>query len=229
MRRALSGFYQTIGRPLPGWSRVGLLVVCVLLFLTYQWPLWRISMEAPQYPRGLYMDVWVYKLTGGNNGQHIDEINTLNHYIGMHRIEPASFADLDWMPFALGILVLLTLRVAAIGNVRSIVDLSVLVVYVLGFMGARFVYKLYVFGHELDPHAPFHVEPFTPVIIGTKQIANFTTHSYPQLGTLWLLLYAAGVIGLMVASFVAARRRESQAAAVTVQEPDLPIASGAPA
>lgn len=186
-------------------------------------------MEAPQYPRGLWMDVWVYKLTGGNEGQHIQEINTLNHYIGMHAIEPAGFADLDWMPFALGILVLLTLRVAAIGNVRSIVDLSVLVVYVLGFMGARFVYKLYVFGHELDPHAPFHVEPFTPVIIGTKQIANFTTHSWPQLGTLWLLLYATGVIGLMIASFVAVRSREKKAGAVPIEEPGLPLVEGATA
>jgi hypothetical protein len=35
-----------------------------------------------------------------------------------------------------------------------------------------------------------------PVIIGTKQIANFTTQSYPLVGTLLIGIFAAGVIGL---------------------------------
>ena len=32
---------------------------------------WKISMTAPQYPKGLYMDVYAYKLEGGDEGQHI--------------------------------------------------------------------------------------------------------------------------------------------------------------
>lgn len=206
MKNAMQKFYDFLDQPIRTWSRIVLALLPLFLFLAYQFPLWRISMEAPQYPNGLYMDVWAYKLEGGNDGQHIQEINTLNHYIGMHQIVPADFQDLDWMPFALGVLIILAWRVAAIGNVRSLIDLTVITTYVLGFMGARFVYRLYVYGHELDPDAPFDVEPFTPVIIGTKQIANFTTHSMPQIGTLWITLFFAGVVVLCLYHLIAGRR-----------------------
>lgn len=211
MNNAMQKFYEFLDRPLRPWSRFVLAAMVVFLALAFTAPLWKISMEAPQYPDGLYMDVWAYKLEGGDDGQHIQEINTLNHYIGMHQIVPEDFSDLDWMPFAMGFLIILTLRVAAIGNVRSLIDLSVLMTYVLAFMGARFVYRLYVFGHDLDPNAPFDVEPFTPVIIGTKQIANFTTHSMPQLGTLWITLYALGVGGICAFHLVSGRRAAARA------------------
>src|SRR5687767_14669742 len=99
-----------------------LVASCLFLVLAFFHPPWRISMEAPQYPNGLYLDIWAYTIEGGNDGQHLAEINNLNHYIGMHTIDRAEFADLDWLPFALGILILLTLRVAVVGNVRSLID-----------------------------------------------------------------------------------------------------------
>lgn len=195
---ALDDFYAFLDRPIRPWSRLLLVALITFLILGYFFPLWRISMEAPQYPRGLWIDVYVYFIQGGDEGAHIQEINTLNHYIGMNPINESELSDLGWMPFALGILVLLTLRVAAVGNVRSLIDLSVSMVYVLGFMAARFVYRLYVYGHDLDPHAPFRVEPFMPVVIGTKQIANFTTHSFPQIGTLFIAIYAIGVAAVTI-------------------------------
>ena len=73
------------------------------------------------------------------------------------------------------LLVVLTLRCAAIGNVRALLDLVVMTSYVSLFAFGRFIYKLYVFGHNLDPDAPIKVKPFTPAIFGTKQIANFST------------------------------------------------------
>lgn len=213
LRQSLDKLYAFLDRPLILWQRPVLAACVVFLALAFFSPLWRISMEAPQYPNGLWFDVWAYDLVGGNDGQHIDEINTLNHYIGMRPIERSEFADLDWMPFALGFLALLVLRVAATGTVRSLIDLAVLTIYMLGFAAARFVYKLYVFGHDLDPHAPFDVEPFMPVIVGTKQVANFTTHSTPQLGTLWLSLFAATVVLATVWHLVAGRREASRARA----------------
>ena len=65
-----------------------LLLLALPLLLSFLFPLWRISMKAPQYPDGLYMDIWSYQLTGGNDGHDIVEINTLNHYIGMPPIDP---------------------------------------------------------------------------------------------------------------------------------------------
>jgi hypothetical protein len=138
------------------------------------------------------MDVYSYRLDGGHGGHDLQEINSLNHYIGMQPIERGSFADLDWLPFALGLLGLLTLRAAVIGSVRNLVDLLVITSYVTAFAFARFVYQLYVFGHELDPRAAVTIAPFMPVVLGTKQVANFTTHSFPHWGTLFMGIFAIG-------------------------------------
>jgi hypothetical protein len=211
MRHPLQRFYEFLDRPIDMWARIALAVAIIPLVLSFQFPLWKIRLEAPQYPNGLYMDIYSHKLDGGNKGQHINEINTLNHYIGMHKIDRAELSDLDWIPFALGVLILLTLRTAAIGNVRSLVDLGVLTVYISGFAMARFVYKLYVFGHNLDPTAPFKVKPFTPAILGTKQIANFTTHSMPQTGSYLVGLFVMAVLGILVWHLVMGRVRAARA------------------
>ena len=206
MRLALDKFYAFLDRPLVLRSRVILLLLVVPLVLTMTQPLWRISMTAPQYPDGLYLDVYAHKIDGGNHGQHIKEINTLNHYIGMHKIDRAELSDLDWIPFGLGLLVILTLRCAAIGNVRALVDLVVVAGYIGGFAFGKFVYKLYVFGHNLDPTAPIKLEPFTPAIFGTKRIANFTTSSYPQLGSVMIGIFFAGIVGVVLWHLIAGRR-----------------------
>jgi hypothetical protein len=99
----------------------------------------------------------------------------------------------------------LALRCAAIGNIRALIDLAVLTGYVTAFAFGRFIYKLYVFGHNLDPSAPLTVKPFTPAIIGTKQIANFTTTSTPQLGSLLVGIFATGVLGLLAWHLIAGR------------------------
>jgi len=197
MSPALEKFYAFLDRPLYGWSRLVLLAMVLPLVLSFTQPLWRISMTAPQYPDGLYMEIYTHKIDGGNKGQHIKEINTLNHYIGMHKIDRAELADLDWIPFGLGLLIILTLRCAAIGNVRSLVDLAVLAGYIGMFAMGRFVYKMYVFGHNLDPDAPIKLEPFTPAIFGTKKIANFSTQSYPQLGSIFIGVFFAGLLGVL--------------------------------
>jgi copper chaperone NosL len=211
MRPPLARFYEFLDRPLTTWTRWSLPLLCVPIVLAFWQPLWRISMEAPQYPNGLWMEVYVHELRAGHDGHDIAEINTLNHYIGMHQIVPADFAELGYMPFVLGALIVLSLRVAAIGNVRMLIDLAVGSGYALGFLFARFVYRLYVFGHELDPKAPFDVEPFTPVIVGTKQIANFTTHSFPQAGTYLVGVFAVGVMLVMATELWMGRRRALRA------------------
>lgn len=189
-------FQAFLDEPIRFESRLVLAVLVVPLILSFTQPLWRISMEAPQYPQGLYLDVYAYKLDGGHEGHDIEEINQLNHYIGMRPIEQSEFADLDWIPFATGLLAILTLRAAVVGNVRSLVDVSVLTSYIAAFSLARFLYKLYVFGHDLDPRAAVTIDPFMPAVLGTKQVANFTTHSWPQWGTGLMAAFAVGVLGV---------------------------------
>jgi len=212
MRPSLDKFYAFLDRPLFAWSRLVLLVLAIPIALTFTAPLWRISMTAPQYPDGLYMEIYAHKIDGGNHGQHIKEINTLNHYIGMHKIDRAELSDLDWIPFALGFLFVLTLRCAAIGNVRALIDLLVIGGYIGLFAFGKFVYKLYVFGHNLDPDAPIKLDPFTPAIFGTKQIANFSTRSFPQLGAIYIGIFFVGVLAIVVWHLLAGRKQALDAA-----------------
>ena len=139
MKLHLSKFYAFLARPLLPSSRIMLVLLTVPLLLALAFPLWRISMEAPQYPQGLSMDIYAYKIVGGHEGNDIQEINTLNHYIGMRKLDQRAFADLDFLPFFLGALALLTLRVAAIGDIRALVDLALLSLYGGTFAIGRFV------------------------------------------------------------------------------------------
>jgi hypothetical protein len=201
VQRRLDAFYRHLARPLVLPSRALLALLVVPLALSFTAPLWKIHMVAPQYPRGLDLRIYPHTVEGD-----IQEINTLNHYIGMDRIDRASLSDLDWIPFAIGALILLTLRVAAIGEKRSLVDLAALFSYFSLFSLGRFAYKLYVYGHDLDPLAPFKVAPFTPPILGTKQIANFTTSSSPELGTLWIGAFGLGLGAVLAWNLLDARR-----------------------
>lgn len=193
-------------QPLSWSARIILSLLLIPILLSFTQPLWRIFLRAPQYPNGLRLDIYSYMIVGGNGGQDINEINELNHYIGMRKLNRSQFADLDWIPFAWGILGLLTLRQAVLGNVRGMIDLVVLTIYVSLFAFARYVYRLYIFGHDLDPHAPVRIQPFMPVIIGRKQLANFTTYGIPMWGSGFLAVFVAGVIAVTVWQFLSARR-----------------------
>lgn len=188
----IQAFYDYLNSAVTIRTRLALFAVSIPLLLSFWFPLWRIEMYAPQYPNGLSLDIYSYQLVPGNDGRDLREINILNHYIGMRHITRAELRDLDWMPFALGGLLLLTLRVAAIGTVRSLIDLVVLAGYVSLFAFGRFVYMLYSFGHDLDPKAPIDVDPFMPPVIGSKKIANFTSYSYPSIGSILIGVFVAG-------------------------------------
>ena len=136
MKQALERFEKYLDETISLGAR-GLLILCSLpLLLAFWFPLWNIRMVAPQYPAGLEIDIYSWKVEGGDGGHHIQEINTLNHYIGMAPIDEVVLNDLDWIPFLIGLLVILVLRVAAIGNLRMLVDLAVLSTYLAGFFSS---------------------------------------------------------------------------------------------
>jgi copper chaperone NosL len=206
VRLLIDEFYAFLDRPIDKRARVLLALLAIPLALSYAYPLWNIHLTAPQYPKGLDLDIYSYKLEGGRGGKDIAEINGLNHYIGMREITREQMTDLDWMPFAIGLLIIISLRAAAIGNVRTLIDTTVLTLYISGFAFFRFVWMLYRYGHDLDPTAPFTVEPFTPVIIGVKQLANFTTESYPRAGSYLIGVFVLGITGILLWHLVTGRR-----------------------
>jgi len=220
-KRALEGFYAFVDKPLYLGARPLLLLLLVPLVIGLTLPLWHIEMKAPQYPKGLSLEIFAHTLIGGHGGADIKEINILNHYIGMQKLDRAMFTELDWLPFGFGALALLVVRVAALGNVRSLVDLSVLVTYFAGFSLFRFVHKLHAYGHDLSPDAPIRVEPFMPALWGHKQVGNFSTHAYPGTGTYLLTLFAVGVMLVTLYHLVVGRlraQRELRAATATKSE-----------
>ena len=183
MHDMLRSTHRFIDRPLSLVSRgIVLLGIGALLAGAFL-PLWRIRLIAPQYQEGLTLEMYSHKITAGNGGQDLPEINTLNHYIGMKPIAQADFAEMTWMPFAIGIFALLALRAAALGRIGHLVDLGVLFIYFGAFSMGTFAYRLWSYGHHLDPEAPIRMAPFTPIVIGRQQIANFVQTSLPMIGT----------------------------------------------
>jgi hypothetical protein len=174
-------------RAIPGRGRLLLVAGAILLVVAIFLPLWQIHLVAPQYPDGLDLYIHSYTLDAGNEGQDLTEINNLNHYIGMAPIEAEDFPEMTFIPFLLGGFALLALRAAFFGTVKAAVDTLVLFVYFGAFSMWRFYHQLYTYAHNLDPRAPMDIDPFTPILIGWKQIANFTQYSFPREGSALLL------------------------------------------
>jgi hypothetical protein len=213
MRRTIQRFYELLSRPIAFWSRWALGLAVIPLLLSVLYPLWTLHFGAPQYPDGLDLYVYAYTIQGGNEGHDLPEINVLNHYVGMKPLDPAEFADLDFIPFAIGALVLLALRVAAIGDVRSLIDLAVLTAYFGLFSLGRFVYMLYTYGHNLDPKAPIEMKGFMPPVLGTAEVGNFTVSSLPAAGTFLLAAFGLSVMLLAAWHVLRAIRRAETASA----------------
>jgi copper chaperone NosL len=190
----------------------GLVVAAaVLLGSIYLLPLWNLTMFAPQYPDGLRMDIYSYKLEGGRAGQDIKEINLLNHYIGMKDLVTEDFTEFKWMPFVVGALGLLFLRAAVHGRMMDLVDVTVIYLYFACFALWSFGYKLYSYGHNLAPTAAVKVAPFMPPVFGYKKLANFEVYSYPAAASYVL----AVVILLLVTALFLAWRDDEPAVMVT--------------
>jgi hypothetical protein len=188
----LRGEHRFLARPLNIGSRLVLLLAALAVAISVFFPLWRLHLIAPQYAEGLRLDIYAWKIQGGGlNGNDLREINNLNHYIGMKPIQQADFTEMQVMPFMFGVFILLALRAAALGQMRFIIDLFMLASWFGVFSIGSFYYRLYQYGHQLDPKAPMQVKPFMPLIFGTQQIANFTQSSYPQLGTYLLWVFMA--------------------------------------
>lgn len=194
MKKWIEKEFLFLNRPLNLLSRIILLVGVAALIVSIFLPLWKIRLQAPQYMEGLELNIYSHKLVGGNNGQDLVEINNLNHYIGMHQIHESDFVEMKWIPFALGFFVLLGLRTIVHGRMDQLLDLFVLFLYFGAFSIGNFYYRLYTYGHNLDPKAPMTIDPFTPILIGKNQIANFTQWSYPVIGSYFMVLFPVAIL-----------------------------------
>jgi copper chaperone NosL len=201
-----SAITRILDRPVNVTGRILLLLAILVLLVGGALPLWRIKLVAPQYAEGLTLDMYSYQIVAGNDGQDLAEINTLNHYIGMRPIAQADFLEMKVLPFAIGIFALLGLRAVVIGRIVTLIDLAVLFLYFGAFSLGSFAYRLYSYGHYLDPRAPMKIEPFMPVVVGSQQIANFVQTSLPLAGTLCMGAFFLLVVAALGSSVRDARK-----------------------
>ena len=198
--------------PLTLKSRVLILVAVVALLPSFFFPLWNMSFYSNQYRDGLVLNIYSYQLEGGKtpNRDDLREINSLNHYIGMRPLLESDFSEFTWVPLVVGLLMILALRAMVLGKMSNLVDVFVLFVYFGLFSMWSFYHRLYMYGHNLDPTASIKVEPFTPPLFGSKQIANFMVNSYPRLGSYAFFAFAILLLVAILLSAKGWRFRRSQ-------------------
>lgn len=165
-------------------SRLVIAVAAVLLASALLFPLWSVSLIAPQYPEGLGMYIWAHTVAGvGPND--LQNINGLNHYIGMKTIVPESIPELRVMRPGVLAMSALGLLVAALGR-RRLLQTWALALVAAALVGLVDFWKWeYDYGHNLDlEHAPIKVPgmSYQPPLIGSKQLLNFTATSLPATG-----------------------------------------------
>ena len=192
-------------QPLTLKSRILILVAVLVLLPTFFFPLWNMSFYSNQYTDGLVLHIYSYQLEGGKtpNRDDLREINSLNHYIGMRPLLESDFSEFTWVPLVIGLLMILALRAMVLGKISNLVDVFVLFTYFGLFSLWSFYHRLYMYGHNLDPTASIKVQPFTPPVFGSKQIANFMVNSFPGFASYALIAFA---VLLLVAILLSARR-----------------------
>lgn len=202
-----TSFFET---PVDVRSRVLVLIAGVLLIPTFFLPLWTMTMYSNQYRDGLVLHIYSFKLEGGKtpNRDDLREINALNHYIGMRELKEDDFTEFKWIPFVVGGVILLSLRVVVLGKISKLVDLFVLFTYFGLFSLWSFYHKLYLYGHELDPMAAVKVPPFTPPMFGSRTMANFEVYSWPAAGSFFMM---AVPLFLLAAMWLSRRSRVKEA------------------
>jgi copper chaperone NosL len=159
---------------------IGSLAMCIMFFV----PAWSIYLIAPQYPEGLSMQIWLYKITG-----QVEIINGLNHYIGMKHIKAEMFPEFSFLVYILGFFVLFGLVIAITGSRKLL--FAYLVLSLIGGIAALIDFYMwgYKYGHDLDPTAAIQVPglSYQPPVIGHKKLLNFDSYSYPDTGG-WVIV-----------------------------------------
>lgn len=163
----------------------------VLLVVSIAVPYWGLVLEAPQYPGGLRMRVFVNQMTGDDDPKldEVREIDGLNHYIGMQSLyEAAQFERSIAIPAV--ILMVIFLGVAALWQRRWTWLLTIPALAFPFIFLADLALWMHYYGQNLDPYAPLSssIQPFTPPILGEGVIGQFKTVAYVDTG--WYLIVA---------------------------------------
>ncbi len=166
-----------------------LMLAALALMISMFLPYWSMTMTAPQYPKGLKVDVYVNRLEGD-----VREIDTLNHYLGMPPLDEGGQLERQVSVTAIIILGLLLIAGVFVHNQWAAILAIPAVLYPLIFLVDLYII-LYTYGHSIDPTSPLGgaIEPFTPPILGEGLVGQFGTVARFEAG-FYLVLASVGII-----------------------------------
>ena len=208
-----------------GLAFAGLALVAASFFA----PMWWVSLTAPNYPEHIYPHGvrivlhWTHVANGCEAQQRereeiaedeildcVAEMNTINHYIGMHPIERGAQLEFKAAPYlfvAFGLLAVAGLfYTGPLWWFLFVPAIALPIGFLVDFAG-----WLYWFGHNLNEWAAFTVKPFMPTVFGEGKVAQFSTYSFPAYG---IGLSIAASVCLTLA--VLQRRKQLLAAATAI-------------
>lgn len=171
-----------------------LLIARILLLVSLFLPYWQMDLVAPQYPNNLHLTAHINQLSGD-----VEEIDGLNHYIGMRSLYEAAKIERSVGVYAL-ILFIVLLELASFIHSRW----AVLLVIPVLFFPFVFLLDLHLwmshFGQNLDPNAPLSnsIDPFVPPVLGTGNVGQFKTVAWPGVG---LILSAIASVVILIALY----------------------------
>jgi hypothetical protein len=195
----------------------------VLTSASFFTPMWWVALEAPNYPKHTFPQgvKILMHWDGVRNGctlqegrdvhedepmDCVHEMNTINHYIGMHPIEKGAQLEFAAAPYIF--LASAVMLVAALFYTGPFWWMLLLpgILMPVAFL-ADFAGWLWWFGHSLHDWAAFSVKPFMPTVLGEGKVAQFSTYAYPSYG------FAIVVVGaLCLALALLIRRKQLQEA-----------------
>lgn len=184
-------------------DKITMIVGSLLLLLLFVFPLWKITLLAPQYPEPLGLNIHITHLSDGNQFNDVNNIDLLNHYIGMEHLPTninvkkgvvAPFKEFVIIPVVIIILSILGVVFGFIGN-RKLYATWLGLLTISGIVGMYDFYNwLYIYGHNLNPNAILKITDkatgemmaYQPPIFGFKQMLNFQVYSYPSTGVFFI-------------------------------------------
>jgi hypothetical protein len=168
-------------------------IAALLLVASTFMPYWSMKMTAPQYPKGLFVNVYVNRLEGD-----MKEIDSLNHYLGMAPLDSGGQLERSISLVSILAIGLLLAASVFVHSKWAILFVLPVLLYPVIFI-ADLWYILYQFGHSIDPKSALGgaIQPFTPPIVGMGKVGQFGTHANFEIGFyLALLAVLVSLIGL---------------------------------
>lgn len=185
-------------------SRYIMILAALLPLFLFFLPIWNITLEAPQYPDNIGMDIWINKIVD-HEPNDIQNINLMNHYVGMKEI-PEHMAEFEIFPYVVGGMSILGLIIAFTGK-RNLYLIWFVLFVILGAVGMYDFYLWeYDYGHDLNEFAAIkfldaegNPLAYQPPLIGNKTILNFVAKSWPMSGAYLLF---TGIFMSVIAFFL---------------------------